>query len=216
MAVSSLDSPSGDPSPAAGAAVEKTVRDVYWTPWSGPGVEHLHMTDHGHRTASFCLILRPLGEEHVRVRIGYHTDALWNTRRVMVALANADEERGRRIVLESNGEGAWEFMEQPAPQFAGCRDVDVEISPFTNTVPIRRLNLKPDEAAEINAIFIPLPSLEPRVVRQRYTCLEPLGPLGGAFRYENLETGFDVELKVDGDGLVKDYPEVFRRSWPTW
>ncbi len=33
---------------------------------------------------------------------------------------------------------------------------------------------------------------------------------------ENLDSGFATELKVDGDGLVKDYPETFRRNWPTW
>lgn len=203
-------------SPSETTAAGNTVRDVYWTPWTGPGIEHLHMTDYGDRVAAFGLILRPLRDQHVRIRIGYHTDALWNTRRVMVALANADDERPRRVVLEGNGEGSWQLMEQPAPQFEGCRDVDIEVSPFSNTVPIRRLNLTPDQSVEIKAIYVPLPSLEPTLVRQRYTCLEPLGPLGGTFVYENLESGFSAELKVDGDGLVKDYPETFRRSWPTW
>ena len=198
------------------AATVNTVRDVYWTPWTGPGVEHLHMTDFGDRVAAFGLILRPLRDQHARIRIGFHADALWNTRRVMVALANAEENNPRKIVLEGNGEGSWQFMEQPAPQFEGCRDVDIEISPFSNTVPIRRLGLGPNQSAEIKAIYVPLPSLEPTVVRQRYTCLEPLGPLGGKFLYENVDSGFSAELSVDGDGLVKDYPETFRRSWPTW
>lgn len=202
--------------PAEQAAAGTAVRDVYWTPWEGPGVEHLHMTDHGDRIAAFGLILRPLGDQHVRIRIGYHTDALWNTRRVMVALATAEEDHPRKVVLEGDGEGRWRLMEQEAPQFEGCRDVDIEVSPFSNTVPIRRLNLRPGQSAEIGTVYVPLPSLEPRLVRQRYTCLEPLGPLGGAFEYENLESGVTAELKIDGDGLVKDYPEAFRRSWPTW
>ncbi|NIA69610.1 putative glycolipid-binding domain-containing protein [Pelagibius litoralis] len=207
---------SAESKPSETAASGNTVRDIYWTPWTGPGVEHLHMTDHGDRIAAFGLILRPLRDEHVRIRFGFHTDALWNTRRVMVALANAEEERPRRVVLEGDGEGHWQFMERPAPQFDGCRDVDIEASPFSNTVPIRRLNLATGQSAEIKAIYLPLPGLEPTLVRQRYTCLEPLGPLGGAFRYENLDSGFAADLQVDGDGLVKDYPETFRRSWPTW
>ena len=67
------------------------VRNVYWTPWSAPGVEQLLMTDHGDRISAFSLILRPLGDQHLRIRIGYHADAEWNTRRVMVATANAEE-----------------------------------------------------------------------------------------------------------------------------
>src|SRR6266851_3870292 len=40
---------------------------------------------------------------------------------------------------------------------------------------------------------------------------------GGRYRYESLKqgvSGFTAELPVDRDGLVGDYPEVFRRVWP--
>ncbi len=191
------------------------VRNVYWTPWSAPGVEQLLMTDHGDRISAFSLILRPLGGQHLRIRIGYHADAQWNTRRVMVATADAEETDPRRVVLESDGQGHWQMMEQPAPQFDGCLDADVEITPFSNTVPIRRLGMAEGASVETKAVYVPVPSLTPRVVHQRYTCLEQLGPSGGTYRYENLDSGFSADLKVDADGLVMDYPETFRRSWPT-
>ncbi|MGD1879600.1 MAG: hypothetical protein ACFB13_19120 [Kiloniellaceae bacterium] len=33
-------------------------------------------------------------------------------------------------------------------------------------------------------------------------------------RYEGLFRNITAELPVDGDGLVMDYPETFKRSWP--
>ena len=30
------------------------------------------------------------------------------------------------------------------------------------------------------------------------------------YRYESLKSGFTAELKVDEDGLVIDYPDIFR------
>ncbi len=61
--------------------------------------------------------------------------------------------------------------------------------------------------------IIPLDSIGPAA--QRYTCLKPLGPDGGLYRYEGRFRGFSAELPVDSDGLVIDYPETFRRIWPT-
>jgi hypothetical protein len=66
-------------------------------------------------------------------------------------------------------------------------------------------------------VYIEVPPLTVRAVRQRYTCLA-LGPEGGRYRYESLPyeilpQGFTDELLVDGDGLVISYPKLFRRVW---
>ena len=51
--------------------------------------------------------------------------------------------------------------------------------------------------------------------RQRYTCLER-GEYDGRYRYEDegLFQGFTADLSVDADGLVLDYPGLFRRIRP--
>ena len=36
-------------------------------------------------------------------------------------------------------------------------------------------------------------------------------PTGGLYRFESLSSGFRADIPVDGDGLVLDYPGVFRR-----
>ena len=35
------------------------------------------------------------------------------------------------------------------------------------------------------------------------------------FRYDAVGDDFTAELPVDADGLVMDYPDLFKRVWPT-
>jgi hypothetical protein len=62
-------------------------------------------------------------------------------------------------------------------------------------------------------VYITVPELQVEVTEQRYTCLETTSS-GGLYRFESLEHGeaiFTAELLVDQDGLVVDYPQLFRR-----
>jgi hypothetical protein len=64
-------------------------------------------------------------------------------------------------------------------------------------------------------VYIEVPLMQVTATEQRYTCLE-ITPGGGRYRYESLENGisvFTAELPVDGDGLVVDYPGLFKRVW---
>lgn len=79
--------------------------------------------------------------------------------------------------------------------------------PFTNTFPIRRLGLADGQRAEIRALYIGAPALEPRSMRQAYTRLD-----ASHYLYENLEgSAFKAVLLVDEQGLVIDYPGLFQR-----
>lgn len=87
----------------------------------------------------------------------------------------------------------------------GALDIDVGCTAATNTLPIRRLALKPGERAEIDVLMLPAPDYSPRVVRQRYT------RQGNRYLYENVESGFSALLEVDSEGWVLTYPGLCRR-----
>ena len=46
----------------------------------------------------------------------------------------------------------------------------------------------------------------------RYTCLET-GSAGRKYKFESLDSGFIADITVDQDGLVEDYPGLFKRVW---
>lgn len=194
--------------------MSEAARDIYWRPAGEVGLEQLHLrleSEGGARALGF--ILRQLGQRHVRCRYELVVDAAWCTRRLSIAVTGPDESGARRLLLEADGAGNWGSGEVGRPELAGCLDVDLQASPFTNTLPIRRLSLKAGESAPIRAAYIAFPELDVRSADQRYTCLAPLGAAGGRYRYQG-PRDFTAELAVDAVGLVLDYPELFERVWP--
>jgi len=122
-----------------------------------------------------------------------------------VRVAAPDSERPV-LELLADGEGHWKGRGgEPAPELDGCIDVDISATPFTNTLPIRRLGLKPGEFEELTVTSIRIPELLVGPERQRYGCLEAQTD-GGLYRFEALPSGFTAELPVDAEGLVIDYP----------
>ena len=193
---------------------EAAPRNVYWRPWDEPGLEHLHVTFAADGLRAVGLILRKLGETHLRCRYELETDAAWRTRKLSFAIMASGETAGKRLALESDGEGNWRVNGEPQPNLAGCLDPDIQITPFTNTLPIRRLGLDAGAGADIRVVYVPVPELIPRPAEQRYTCLEELSAGGGCYRYEGLFRNFTADLNVDADAMVTDYPETFLRVWP--
>jgi len=108
----------------------------------------------------------------------------------------------------SDGVGNWvDGLATALPQLRGAIDIDISITPFMNTLPIRRLSLQTGQTEEILAVYIQLPSLTIATDRQRYTCLEG----GRRYRYESVDSDFTRDIEVDDQGLVVTYPGLFQR-----
>jgi uncharacterized protein len=185
-------------------------REIMWTPWEGPGLEHLRLvTSDGGVVANGLVIGLEAGRPF---RIGYEIrcDRRWRVREVRAAAP--DSERPV-LELQADGQGHWKRRGgEPVPELDGCIDVDISATPFTNTLPIRRLGLKPGESEELMVTYVRVPELLVGPERQRYGCLEARAD-GGLYRFEALPSGFSAELPVDAEGLVIDYPGLFRRTW---
>ena len=93
------------------------------------------------------------------------------------------------------------------PQLGAAIDIDLSITPFTNTLPIRRLHLQSGQSEEIVCVYVQFPGLDITTDRQRYTCLEPRR----LYRYESLDSDFSRDITVDDEALIVTYPGLFRR-----
>ena len=179
--------------------------EAMWAPWDGPGLEHLRLRVGEAGAEADGLIV---GEEYgaaFRARYVVRCDPGWRIRELIVDPLG---ERGR-LRLSSDGEGGWrDASGRNLPELRGCVDVDLSTTPFTNTMPIRRLDLGEGESSEITVVYVNVPLMRLETSRQRYTCLKR-----GLYKYEDEGAfrGFTVDLPVDGDGLVLDYPGIFRR-----
>jgi hypothetical protein len=94
-------------------------------------------------------------------------------------------------------------MEQPAVM--GCIDLDLNFSPSTNLLPIRRLSLAIGEAADITAAWLRFPSFNLERLPQRYSRLEET-----IYRYESAGGQFVADLNVNPAGFVLDYPGLWQ------
>jgi hypothetical protein len=135
------------------------------------------------------VVLLPLAGDPAQVRYGVQADARWVTRLARVELGE------RVLLLEHDGAGRWILGGVPRPDVEGCLDVDLGVTPSTNTLPIRRLQ---GAGAEVAAAWVRFPELTVERLEQRYT---PLGD--GRWRYEAGD--FAADLVVDDRGLVVTY-----------
>jgi uncharacterized protein len=192
-------------------------REVVWTPWDSIGMEHLVLGIVDEGSIEIEVESTVLGVEDDRpftLRYRIACDRNWIVRRLTVEAPLG----WARVELLSDGRGGWFSDDKPLSELDGCIDVDIMATPFTNTLPIRRLQLQPDESREIDVVYVATPSLEVSRLTQRYTRLDT----NGQYRYESLRDGqtvFSADIKVDEDGLVVEYPGLFRRvplSQATW
>lgn len=108
------------------------------------------------------------------------------------------------ISYESDGTGNWIHDDKDQHQFKGCIDIDIPLTPFTNTLPIRRLQLREGEQAEIQVLYLDLLAQEIRPVQQKYQRLST-----DIYHYENVPNDFEANIRVDEFGFVVDYPTLF-------
>lgn len=182
--------------------------EAWWAPWSGPGVDHVVVADApggGHEADGVAVVGGESGDV-VRVRYRVGVDAGWRTRTVDLERL---EPGGGRLTLRCDGEGTWTGADgEPRPDLDGCVDVDLSITPFTNTLPVRRLEptVGPGRRATITAAWVDVEALTVRPDTQHYTRL-----LSGVWRFEDPAFDFSAVLGVDQNGLVTRYPGLFRR-----
>jgi hypothetical protein len=179
-------------------------RTIRWSAWDGceAGLEHVDVRPaDGGLDISGVVIAQ---EDETQFGLSYRLklDALWHTREVQLRTTS-----GHVLHLESDGRGHWQENGKQQPALQGCIDVDIQATPITNTLPIRRLDLETGESMDIRLCYITVPNLTVFASNQRYTATEA----GSLYRFESLEDGFAADLPADADGFVLDYPGLFRR-----
>ncbi len=170
---------------------------VRWQTWDGEGDETVTLRWENEGWTA-------LGEV-TRERVSYviRLSATWQVRQFLL-FRDQDEPD---LWLGTDGSGRWgEMNGAHRPDLDGCTDIDLHATPFTNSIPIRRLQLDSGDAAEITVALIDVDTLGVIPVQQRYEHLPT-----GEWRKMHVKTGAALDFRVDAYGLVHDEPELFRR-----
>lgn len=114
----------------------------------------------------------------------------------------------RTLEVTASADGQWTVDGNARPDLADCIDIDLNRTPLTNTLPIRRLDWALDQARDFVMAYVSVPELIVRAVPQRYTCVQR-ETAHRVFRYES--GAFQADIAVDQAGLVLDYPGIWSR-----
>jgi uncharacterized protein len=140
-----------------------------------------------------------------KVEYRIRTNEHWQT--VLLEINSRHSNQIQQLKFEGDGKGSWMQDGKKAEQFNGCIDVDIALTPFTNTLPIRRLKLNQGQSQNIQVIYCDLLEQVIKPVHQKYTCLSATG-----FHYQNIPNDFEANIRVDESGFVVDYPSLFVRT----
>jgi uncharacterized protein len=132
-----------------------------------------------------------------------HCDEQWHTHRVQVERTIGGNVKSLSLTVETRG--IWRSSGRELREVEGCVDVDLALTPATNTLPIRRLDLPVGGTESVVATWVKLPDFALQRLPQRYTRLTK-----NAYRYES-NSGFSAEIVVDDLGLVTTYPGGWER-----
>jgi uncharacterized protein len=130
-------------------------------------------------------------------------DSTWNTLNGIVSgwLGNDNV----NVELSVDPLHQWQMNGMKVPAVNGCVDLDLNFSPATNLLPIRRLSLAVGEEAEVNAAWLRFPSFELEPLPQVYSRLDEF-----TYRYSSDDGKFIRDLTVNDVGFVIDYPGLWQ------
>ena len=173
------------------------IETVLWKSIPWPGHEASRLLEHGLEGAAAFL------NDGQVCRLDYFIacDADWKTRSASVTGWVGAREID--IVIEA-ANGTWSLNGEEQPQVAGCIDVDLNFSPSTNVLPIRRLHLAVGASQVVRAAWLRFPSFLLEPLEQRYTRIAE-----DRVRYESFTTNFTAELRVSANGMVLDYEKIW-------
>jgi uncharacterized protein len=179
------------------------MREVRWASEEGAGIEHLAFEANAEGVVVESVLTGQGDGRAYGLCYRIECDVQWRVKHAFLRVMG-----GASLELHGDGAGHWRDGNGRAlAHLDGCIDIDIAATPFTNTLPIRRLHLRKGERRVLEMVYVAVPDLQVTRMRQAYTCLEP----DRAYRYENVGSNFSADLEVDEDGLVIDYPSLFRR-----
>src|SRR6185295_5729773 len=140
--------------------------EVLWEQLIDKGLEHL-ILQHGAQIEAEGLIVGVLSGAAYRVQYRIVCDVKWNTQSLRVK----DLLNHKEFTITRRADEWLDEQNRAIEPLRGCSDVDIQVTPFTNTLPIKRLSLKPGESKEIAVVYVSVPGLVLSKFEQRYTCL---------------------------------------------
>jgi uncharacterized protein len=171
------------------------MSEVLWRRVDLEGHEAARLDDH---TLRGTAVLKH-GSDACSLAYRIECDDVWRTELALVhGFVGARE---IEIEIVAHG-GRWTMNGKHVPAVDGCIDIDLNFSPSTNLLPVRRLNLAVGDEQIVRAAWLRFPWFELEVLEQRYRRT-------GERTYQYKSGSFTAEIAVNEDGMAVEYAGVW-------
>jgi hypothetical protein len=176
-----------------------------WRWIKSPGLERFELLRMPHEWLLRGTIVALAEGAPAEARYEVLCDDSWQTRRANISFRDGTDERLLQLTVE---DGQWCANGRTQEAVAGCTDIDLEWSPSTNTITIRRLRLAVGErSGPVIASWVRFPSLTLQSLLQEYERTSERN-----YRYISDGGAFVAEIAVDEEGMVLNYEGLWQRE----
>jgi len=174
---------------------------ILWKGISSPSLENcrIFQTVYGYEIRSMIIGLQD--ERIFQVEYEIRTDANWQSSFVKVTSDINSKSLTTKLEMK---DGHWYLNDRSSPEFIPSSFIDISLTPFTNTLPIRALEWTKDQQT-IEVIYFDLAAGEFKPVQQLYRQVDR-----SHYFFATMDGSFQATITVDSDGFVTEYPGLFK------
>lgn len=175
--------------------------NILWTGQRYHSTEHCILTENAVGNEIVSTIIGYSGGKIYKVDYEITTNEAWELRAASLKIQCNNK---KQVIRIERGEDGVLLNGVIVPEYSDVKDIDISLTPFTNTLPINRLKLVDNEKQVIQVLYFDILEKEIKPVKQVYTKLGV-----DLYRYENFDKSFSADIRVDEQGLVSHYPGLF-------
>jgi uncharacterized protein len=181
-----------------------TLRTVLWRPVGAAGAQHctLRRLAKGFRLDGH--VLNSVEGIPLHVQYIVDCDLAWRTR--VVTISQSYGTAGSTLRFDVVNKRWWTAEGAEMAALHWLIDVDLSVTPATNTLPIRRLALDVGQKCDVTAAWVRFPALTVEPLLQTYERVAT-----NVYRYTSNGGSFSALLEVDDLGLVVRYERIWER-----
>ena len=173
--------------------------------WKGKfyeSLEHCSIKQSAKRTTIASTIVGVHKRNIYQLNYLVETNNKWETKlaEVEIVLNNT-----RQKITCKKEKGKYFINGKRSADFDSVTDIDITLTPFTNTLPIRRLLLKNGEKATINVAYFDVFEKTLKPATQHYSKIS-----AREYLFQTGNKDFRATITIDSDGLVTNYPALFK------
>ncbi|HLW27412.1 MAG TPA: putative glycolipid-binding domain-containing protein [Kiloniellales bacterium] len=180
---------------------------VYWRRTDVIGLERLVLEASAEAVVANSTVIC-VEDAGLQIDYRWHLTPAWQTLSLEVEKQGPKDRSG--LLLQRWGTG-WKVNGDPRPDLDAAEEPDLSITPFCNSLPIRRLMRERLSTLTLDTCYVDAASMTVSRSKQHYVQLTLT-----LLRYIDLgaAAGFEADLEIDESGLLTRYQGLFERIAP--